>query len=116
MVLITVLIKRDQKIGFVAGGKNFTGTDAYLKDRRPSGNRRGDRHVGHDVLIAATGESGEKRAGGLNSILRITGESNDGVLNVFRSKIGALRRRRRGNRGRVRLLDLGGAWSYRIAH
>ena len=63
VVLITVLVKRDEKIGFVAGGKHFAGADADLENRRSAGNGGGDRHVGHDVLSAASGESGEKSAG-----------------------------------------------------
>ena len=54
-------------------------------------NRRRDGHVGHDILFAASGESGQKGAGGLNSVLRIPGETNYGVLNIFRPQIGAVR-------------------------
>src|SRR5438552_16138479 len=93
MVLITVLIKRDQKIGFVAGRQDFAGTDADLKDGRAAGDGGGNRHVSHDVLIAASGESGEKCAGRLNSVLRIAGQTDDRVLNIFRTKIGAVRAR-----------------------
>ena len=59
--------------------------------RWTAGNRGGDRHVSHDVLIAAAGEPGEKRAGGLDAVLRIAGQPDDGVLNVFRAQIGAIR-------------------------
>jgi len=46
-------------------------------------------------LIAAAGEPCEKRAGGLDSVLRISGQTNDRVINIFRAKIGALGLRRR---------------------
>jgi len=45
-------------------------------------------------VIAAPGQAREKSAGGLNSILRISSETNHGVLNVFRTQIGAVRCRR----------------------
>src|SRR5437660_358881 len=93
MVLITVLIKRDQKIGFVTGREHFAGTDAHLKDRRSAGDGGWNGHVSHDVLIAAASEPGEKCARGLNSILRIAGQPDDRVLNIFRAQIGAVRAR-----------------------
>jgi hypothetical protein len=88
-----MLIERDQKIGFIASRQHFTGTDADLKDRWSTGDCGRDRHVGHDVLVAASGEAGEKRAGSLNSVLRITSETNHGVLNIFRAQIGTVRTR-----------------------
>src|SRR5438309_540140 len=93
MVLITVLIKCDEKIGFVTSRQNFARTDADLEDRRPAGDGGGNRHVSHDVLIAASGEACEKCAGGLNSVLRIASKPNDCVLNIFRAQIGAVRTR-----------------------
>jgi hypothetical protein len=64
-------------------------------------------------VVAAAGEPGEERAGGLNSVLRITGEADHGVLNAFRPQIGAIRRRRVGGRARF-----GGnrRWTDRIGH
>ena len=50
----------------------------------------GNRHVSHHILVAASGESGQKRAGRLNSVLRIPSKANYGVLNVFRAEIGAI--------------------------
>src|SRR6202165_4588451 len=73
VVLITVLIKRDKKVGFIAGRQHFTCAHANLKDRRSTGNGGLDRHISHDVVVAASGESREKGAGGLNSVLRIAG-------------------------------------------
>ena len=42
-------------------------------------------------MVTASGQAREKRAGGLNSVLRIPGETNYGVLNIFRPQIGAVR-------------------------
>ncbi len=39
-------------------------------------------------MIAAPGQACEKRAGSLNSILRIARETNYGVIDVFRAQIG----------------------------
>ena len=64
VVLVAVLVKGDEEIGFVARGKNFAGADADLENRRPAGDGGRDRHVGHDVLLAAAGEPGEKGADG----------------------------------------------------
>src|SRR2546430_3493376 len=92
MVLIAVLIKCDEKIGFIAGRKHFTGTDPDLEDRRSTRNRGRNRHVSHDVVIAASGQTRQKCARGLNSVLRISGETNYSILDVFRTQIGAGRR------------------------
>ena len=92
VVLVTVLIKRDEEIGFVARGEDFARADADLEDRRPAGDGGRDRHVGHDVLVAASGEPREESAGALDAVLRISREADDGVVDVFRAKIGALRR------------------------
>ena len=92
VVLVTVLIKRDEEIGFVAGGENFARADADLENRRTAGDRGGNRHVSHDVLVAAAGEPGEESAGALDAVLRIAGEPDDGVVDVFGTQIGALGR------------------------
>ncbi len=91
VVLVTVLIKRDEEIGFIARRKHFARAHADLEDRRPARNRGRDRHVSHDVLIAASGQAREESAGGLNAVLRISGEADYGVVNAFRAQIGAVR-------------------------
>jgi hypothetical protein len=91
VVLVTVLIERDEEIGFVARGKDFARPHADLKDRRAAGNGGGDRHVGHDFLCAAAGKAREESAGALDAVLRISGEPDDGIIDVLRAKIGALR-------------------------
>ena len=92
VVLVTVLIKRDEEIGFIARGKDFARAHADLEDRRPAGDGGGDRHVSHDVLVAASGESGEESARALDAVLRIPGEADDGVVDALGAKIGALGR------------------------
>ena len=91
VVLVTVLIKRDEEVGFVARRRTSPDAHADLENRRPAGDGGRDRHVGHDVLVAAAGEPGEKRAGALDAVLRIAGEPDDGVVNIFRPQIGAVR-------------------------
>ena len=123
VVLVTVLVKRDEQIRFVAGGEHFAGADADLENRRAAGDRGRNRHVRHDLLLAATGEPREKAADGLDAVLRIAGEADDGVVNVFGTQIGASgcrqngpARGRRIGRGGIGTLDLRIARSYRIAH
>ena len=123
VVLVAVLIKRDEEIGFVAGGEDFAGAHADLENGRAAGDGGGNRHVGHDVLIAAAGEAREESAGALDAVLRIAGEANDGVVDVFGAKIGAVRGRSglrrcraRTGRGRVLHLNLGIGWCDGIAH
>src|SRR4030095_15918142 len=74
VVLVTVLVKRYQKIGFITGRQHFARADAHLKNRRTTRDCRRDGHVGQDVVLTAAGQAGEERAGGLNSILRVTRE------------------------------------------
>lgn len=81
MGVVAVLIKHDQHVGAVAGGKDIARSHAHLKDRRPARDRGRDRHVGHDVLVTATGEPGEETSDGLNAILGVTREADDNVVN-----------------------------------
>ena len=48
--IVTVLIKRHEKIRLIPRGENLARSDADLKNRGPARNGGGDRHVGHDVL------------------------------------------------------------------
>ena len=64
---------RNQEVGFISRGKNFTRAHADLEDRRSTGDGGGDRHVSHDFLGAAPGEPGEERAGALDAVLGIAG-------------------------------------------
>ncbi len=92
VVLVAVLIKRDQEIGFVTRREHFARAHADLKDRRPAGDGGGNRHVGHDILVAPAGEPGEKRTRALDAVLRIAGEADDGVVDALRAEIGAFGR------------------------
>ncbi len=98
--VVTVLIKGHQKIRMIAGGKDFACAHAYLENRRTARNGGGDRHVSHDVLVAAAGKTREKTADGLNAILRVAREADDrigdslngagaGGFGASRGKIGA---------------------------
>ena len=89
VALVRMLVKGDEHIGLVTGAKDFAGTDAHLKNRRTTRDRRWDGHVGHDVMFTAAGESGQERACRLDSILRITREPDHRVLNAFRPQIGS---------------------------
>src|SRR6476661_6800279 len=88
-----MLIEGDKKIGFITSRQDFARTDPHLKDRWSARNRGRDRHVSHHILVAASGKSRQKRAGRLNSVLRISRKANYGVLNVFRPEISAIRSR-----------------------
>jgi hypothetical protein len=35
VILVAVLVERDEEVGFVARGEHFAGADAHLEDRRP---------------------------------------------------------------------------------
>src|SRR5207237_9992867 len=84
VVLITVLIKRDEKIVFVTGRQNFARAHPDLEDRRAARDGGRDRHVSHDIVVAAAREPREKSAGGLNAVLRIPGETEYRVITCLR--------------------------------
>ena len=82
MVLIRMLVKRQQHIGLVPGAEHFARADAHLENRRPAGNRRGDGHERHDLLFAASGKPRQETANGLNPVLRIAGNADHRLGNV----------------------------------
>src|SRR5437763_16867774 len=90
MVLIAVLIKSDEKIGFITSGQHFARTDADLKNRRTTRDRRGDGHVRHDIVLAASSQAREKCASCLDSVLRISRETDHCILNNFGAQISSL--------------------------
>ena len=90
VVLITMLIKRDQEIRFITRRKHFARAHAHLENRRPARDGGRDRHVSHDLLRAASSEPGEEGARALDAVLRISGETNDGVVDVLGAEIGAV--------------------------
>src|SRR5258708_6237380 len=93
MVFVAVLVKAEQHVRLVAGAKNFAAADADLENRRSAGNCGGNRHKGHDFLFATPGEARKETADGLNTILRITGDTDDRLVN-FQNFGRATRRRR----------------------
>ena len=98
VVLVTVLIKRDEEVGFIARGEDFARAHADLENRGTAGDGRGDRHVGHDIVIAASGQAREESAGALDAVLRISREADNGVVDALGAKIGAIRLRCRSGR------------------
>ncbi len=84
VVVVAVLVEGDQHIRLVAGGEHLARTDVDLEDRSAARDRRRDRHVGHHLLGAASGEAGEEPADRLDPVLRITGQPDHGVLDILR--------------------------------
>ena len=60
VVLVGMLIKGQQHIGFIAGAQDFARANPHLENRRPAGNRRGNGHEGHDFLFAAARQAGQE--------------------------------------------------------
>ena len=83
-----MLIEGDKKVGLVAGRKDLAGTNPDLKNRGTAGDGRWDRHVGHDFLVAATGQARQYGTGRLNAILRIAGKPDNGVSNIMWPQVG----------------------------
>src|SRR5436190_10679366 len=77
VVLVRMLIKREQHISIITGAEHFARTNAHLEDRRTAGNSRWDGHEGHDFLLASCCEAGQETADGLNAVLRIAGYADD---------------------------------------
>src|ERR1051326_1982807 len=69
--LVRMLVERQQDIRVVARAQHFAASNADLEDRRPTRDRRRNRHEGHALLFAAAGEPREKTANGLNAVLGV---------------------------------------------
>ena len=82
MVVVTVLVEGDQKIGVVSRGENFARAQVHLENGWPSGDSRRNRHVGHDLPGAASCQTRQETANGLDPILRISGKPDHRILNV----------------------------------
>jgi hypothetical protein len=52
---VAVLVEHHEHVGTVASGQDVAGAHAHLKNGRPPRDCGRNRHVGHDVLIAAPG-------------------------------------------------------------
>src|SRR5579862_3875566 len=71
-----MLIEGQKHISFITRTQYFAGTDANLENRRSAGNCRGNGHESHDLLLAASGQAGEKTADCLDAVLGIAGDTN----------------------------------------
>ena len=80
MALVAVLVESDEEVGLVAGRQDVAVAHADLEDRRTSRDRGRDGHVRHDLLITAAGEAREESADGLDTVLGISGEADDDVV------------------------------------
>lgn len=80
VVLVTVLVERHEEVRRVAGREDVSRSHPHLENRGSAGDRRRNRHVSHDVLIATPREPGEKSADRLDPVLRISGETDHHVI------------------------------------
>ena len=88
MLLSPSTLFYDSGVGLVAGMENLPAAKMDLKDRWATGAGAGDRHVGHDVLSGGSGQLGQEPANGLDAVLRVAGEANDGIAQGFRGSLG----------------------------
>ena len=79
MALVRMLVKRQEHVRLVPGAKNLARANPHLEDRGTARNRRRNRHERHDFLLAAPGQPRQKTADGLNAILGIAGDTDDGL-------------------------------------
>src|SRR5581483_5044042 len=82
VVLVGMLIKGEQDVGFIAGAEDFAGANADLKDGGSARDSGGNGHESHDFLFTATGQAREKAADGLNAVLGIARDPDDGFGNL----------------------------------
>src|ERR1051326_1891037 len=78
MVFVGMLIEGQQDIRLITGAENLSRTDSDLKNGWAACNRRGNRHEGHDFLLAAARQSRQKPADGLDAVLRIARYTDNG--------------------------------------
>ena len=78
VVSVAVVVKAEQQVGLIAGAEHFAGADAHLEDGGAAGNGGRNGHESHDLLLAAAGKAGEKAADGLDAILGIARDADDG--------------------------------------
>ena len=77
MAVVGVLVERDEQIGLVTGAEDLAGPDAHLENGRSAGDGGGNGHEGHDFLLAASGQTCQEPADGLNAVLRIACDADD---------------------------------------
>src|SRR3989442_14457737 len=78
VVLVRMLIKGEQDIRVIARAEHFARPDADLENRWSTGNGGRNGHEGHDLLFTPPSQARQKAADGLNSVLRIAGDADDG--------------------------------------
>ena len=81
MGVVTMLIERHQHIRPVTGREDVTRAHPHLENGRSARDGGRNRHVGHDVLVAASGEPGEEPADSLDAVLRVAGQPDNNVMN-----------------------------------
>ena len=82
VVLVGMLVKAQQHVRIITRAQHLARADAHLEDGRPAGDRGGNRHERHDLLLTAARESREETADGLDAILRVTGDTDDRLVNL----------------------------------
>ena len=77
-----MLVEGDEGIGLVTGVEDFAGAEVDLENGGATRDRAGDGHVGHDLLGGRSCKLTEKGSHRLDSVLGITGKSNDGIAEI----------------------------------
>ena len=80
MAFVRMLVKCQEHIRFIPCAQDFSRPNADLKNRRTAGNGRGNRHEGHDFLLASPREARQKSADGLDAVLGVAGNTDDRLL------------------------------------
>ena len=96
MAVVTVLVKRHKNVGFVAGRKHFSGSEVHLENRRPARDRRGNRHVSHDLATTAPRETRKESTDRLDAVLRVSRKANHRILDALVRRLFVIRFRRDG--------------------
>ena len=92
MAFSGMLVERQQHIRLVSGAHDFSRADADLENGRPARDGGGNRHERHDFLFAASGQPGEEAPDGLDAVLGIARDADNGFWD-FRDLDGSARRR-----------------------
>ena len=88
VVLVAVIVEGHEEVGFITRAEDVPGTHADLEDRRASGDRRRDRHVGHDILGTTASQTSEERPDGLNTVLGVARHADDNVVERLGGNVG----------------------------
>ena len=82
VLLVRMLIKTNQHVGFVTRAEDFAGADAHLENRGPAGDGGRNGHERHDFLLTASRQTREETANGLNAVLRVTRDADNCLFNL----------------------------------